>query len=81
MLLGWGLRGYIGGGPYGALIPGDVCCSRDLSAAGLQNEDSAMAALSGVIGVGYGGNMTYGQTLGFLRGPETTPTGASSVVW
>ncbi len=22
MLLGWGLRGYIGGGPFGAMIPG-----------------------------------------------------------
>ena len=22
MMLGWGLRGYIGGGPFGAMIPG-----------------------------------------------------------
>jgi hypothetical protein len=71
MLLGWGLRGYIGGGPYGAMIPGcfvalTICLLLDY-----KMETAAMAALFGAIGIGMGGNMTYGQTLGFLHEPET----------
>jgi len=71
MLLGWGLRGYIGGGPYGALMPG---CFVALSLAlllGYRVETAAIATLFGAIGIGYGGNMTYGQTLGFLRETDT----------
>ncbi len=71
MLLGWGLRGYIGGGPYGAMIPG---CFVALTICLLLNytvETAAMAAVFGAIGIGFGGQMTYGQTLGFLREPAT----------
>ncbi|MCC6490773.1 MAG: hypothetical protein IT364_25020 [Candidatus Hydrogenedentes bacterium] len=71
MLLGWGLRGYIGGGPFGALIPG---CYVALSLAlllGYRPETAAMAAVFGAVGIGYGGEMTYGQTLGFLTEKET----------
>lgn len=71
MLLGWGLRGYIGGGPYGALIPGTFVALAISLLLGFKMETAAMAALFGAIGVGYGGNMTYGQTLGFLRNPDT----------
>lgn len=71
MLLGWGLRGYIGGGPFGALIPG---CYVALSLAlllGYRPETAAMAAVFGAVGIGYGGEMTYGQTLAFLTEKNT----------
>lgn len=71
MLLGWGLRGYIGGGPYGAMIPG---CFVALTICLLLNykiETASMAAVFGAIGIGFGGQMTYGQTLGFLHEPAT----------
>jgi len=71
MLLGWGLRGYIGGGPYGALIPGCYVALCLCLLLGYRMETAAMAALFGAVGVGYGGDMTYGQTLGFLRDPST----------
>ena len=71
MLLGWGLRGYIGGGPFGALIPGVYVALSLTLVLGYTHEAAAMAALFGAIGVGYGGNMTYGQTLGFLRDSDT----------
>ncbi|MBI2422269.1 MAG: hypothetical protein HYV27_05510 [Candidatus Hydrogenedentes bacterium] len=68
MLLGWGLRGYIGGGPFGAMIPGAfvaLCISLLL---GHRAEVAAVVALFGAIGIGYGGDMTYGQTLGLAQG-------------
>ena len=71
MLLGWGLRGYIGGGPYGALIPGVLVALSLCLLLGYKIETAAIAAVFGAIGVGYGGNMTYGQTLGFLKETDT----------
>jgi hypothetical protein len=71
MLLGWGLRGYIGGGPYGAMIPGSFVALSLALLLGYRMETAAIAALFGAIGVGYGGDMTYGQTLGFLRESDT----------
>jgi len=71
MLLGWGLRGYIGGGPFGALIPGCFVALSLCLVLGYTMETAAMAALFGAVGIGYGGDMTYGQTLGFLLEPET----------
>ena len=71
MLLGWGLRGYIGGGPYGALIPGTFVTLSICLLLNFKMETAAIAALFGAIGIGYGGNMTYGQTLGFLKNPDT----------
>lgn len=71
MLLGWGLRGYIGGGPYGALIPGSFVALAIALLLGYRMETAALAALFGAVGVGYGGNMTYGQTLGFLHETDT----------
>jgi len=71
MSLGWGLRGFIGGGPLGAMIPGALVAmalclllDRDASSSGL-------IAAFGAIGVGFGGEMTYGQTVGFIIKPET----------
>ncbi|MCC6145769.1 MAG: hypothetical protein IT368_18335 [Candidatus Hydrogenedentes bacterium] len=69
MLLGWGLRGYIGGGPFGALIPGCYVALCLCLLLGYSKEAAAMAALFGAVGIGYGGDMTYGQTLGFLSQP------------
>ncbi len=71
MLLGWGLRGHIGGGPFGAMIPGamvalSLCLLLELPAA-----TTSIIVVFGVVGIGLGGEMTYGQTLGFLRNPET----------
>ncbi|MFO1006059.1 MAG: hypothetical protein U0929_08875 [Planctomycetaceae bacterium] len=71
MLLGWGLRGYIGGGPYGALIPGTFVTLAICLLLGFKMETAAIAALFGAIGIGYGGNETYGQTLGFLKNKDT----------
>ncbi|MEO5996859.1 MAG: hypothetical protein ABIN89_09010 [Chitinophagaceae bacterium] len=71
MLLGWGLRGFIGGGPFGAMIPGamvmlTICMLLDIPFA-----MAAVMVVFGTAGIGMGGEMTYGQTLGFLRNPET----------
>lgn len=70
MSLGWGLRGYIGGGPLGAMIPGAmiglVLCLL------LQRErDAGVIAAFAAIGVGFGGQETYGQTVGLSLKPET----------
>jgi hypothetical protein len=71
MLLGWGLRGFIGGGPYGAMIPGamvmlSICMLLDVPPA-----FAAIAVVFGIAGTAMGGEMTYGQTIGFLRNPTT----------
>jgi len=71
MMLGWGLRGYIGGGPFGAMIPGAmvaICLSMLLN---LPPKLASVFVVFGVVAIGLGGEMTYGQTLGFLRNPET----------
>ncbi len=71
MLLGWGLRGYIGGGPFGAMIPGCFVTLTICLLLGYKMETAALATAFGAIGIGFGGEMTYGQTLGFLRDPDT----------
>lgn len=69
MMLGWGLRGFIGGGPFGAMIPGAIVV---LTLCLLYpRRDVAMLAAFGAIGVGIGGEMTYGQTVGFSVHAET----------
>ena len=72
MLLGWGLRGYIGGGPFGAMIPGAIVAFSLCLLLGLPLKPSAIIVVFGVAGIGIGGEMTYGQTLGFLRSWDTT---------
>jgi hypothetical protein len=69
MMLGWGLRGFIGGGPLGAMIPGAMVAT----AICLQHGRSPAAVLAafGAVGVGFGGEMTYGQTVGFIVNAET----------
>lgn len=75
MLLGWGLRGYIGGGPYGAMIPGcfvAACLSLML---GHEPRFAAMFAVFAAVAIGLGGEMTYGQTIGLAMAPETRAWG------
>jgi hypothetical protein len=71
MLLGWGLRGHIGGGPFGAMIPGAMvalCIGLLLE---LPATATSVLLVFGVSAIGLGGEMTYGQTLGLLRNPDT----------
>jgi len=71
MLLGWGLRGFIGGGPLGAMIPGAMVALLLALILGLDQRAGALLAAFGAIGIGLGGQMTYGQTIGFIVVPET----------
>ena len=71
MSLGWGWRGYIGGGPYGAMIPGAMVALTLCRLLGLNARRSAVAAAFAAVGVGFGGEMTYGQTVGFVRQADT----------
>jgi len=71
MLLGWGLRGYIGGGPFGAMIPGALVALSLAMLLELSVEATSVLVVFAAVGVGMGGEMTYGQTLGFLRNPDT----------
>ena len=75
MSLGWGWRGYIGGGPFGAMIPGAMVALAICRLAGLDARRTALAAAFSAVGVGFGGEMTYGQTVGFVRQPETVGWG------
>jgi hypothetical protein len=63
MSLGWGLRGYIGGGSLGAMIPGAmvalVLCLLLRRSAG----NTALVAALGAVGFGFGGQETYGNTI------------------
>jgi hypothetical protein len=71
MMLGWGLRGYIGGGPFGAMIPGAFVALSIAMLLKLSVEATSVLVVFAAVGIGIGGEMTYGQTLGFLRNPET----------
>jgi len=71
MLLGWGLRGHIGGGPFGAMIPGAMVALSLSMLLKLPSNITAIVVVFGVAGIGLGGEMTYGQTLSFLKYPET----------
>lgn len=71
MMLGWGLRGHIGGGPFGAMIPGAMVALSISLLLKLPAAATSIVVVFGVFGIGLGGEMTYGQTLGFLRNPET----------
>ena len=70
MSLGWGLRGSIGGGSLGAMIPGVMiglvlCLLLD------RHSDAGLIAAFAAVGVGFGGQETYGQTVGLSLQPET----------
>ena len=70
MSLGWGLRGSIGGGSLGAMIPGAMiglvlCLLLD------RHSDAGLIAAFAAVGVGFGGQETYGQTVGLSLQPDT----------
>jgi hypothetical protein len=70
MSLGWGLRGSIGGGSLGAMIPGAMIGL----VIGLlldRHSDAGLIAAFTAVGVGFGGQETYGQTVGLSLQPET----------
>ena len=79
MSLGWGLRGYIGGGPFGAMIPGAMVALALCRLLGVSGERAALAAAFGAVSVGFGGEMTYGQTVGFVRDPATLAWGLTGL--
>ena len=70
MSLGWGLRGSIGGGSLGAMIPGAMIGLVLCLLLGRHSDSGLIAAFSAV-GVGFGGQETYGQTVGLSLQPET----------
>lgn len=69
--LGWGLRGYIGGGPLGAMIPGAFLALWFCILLGIDGRRAGLITVFSAVGMGFGGEMTYGQTLGFLRSDDT----------
>lgn len=79
MMLGWGLRGFIGGGPFAAMIPGAFAALSLSLLLGHDRHTAAMTALFGAVAIGYGGEMTYGQTLGLACHPETMVWGLLGV--
>jgi len=70
MSLGWGLRGSIGGGSLGAMIPGAMI-GLVLCLLLNRHSDAGLIAAFAAIGVGFGGQETYGQTVGLSLLPET----------
>jgi len=75
MSLGWAFRGFIGGGPLGAMIPGAMVAIAVAWLLGRQAGESGVVAAFGAIGVGFGGQMTYGQTVGLASDSATMPWG------
>jgi len=69
--LAWGLRGYIGGGPLGAMIPGAYLALWFALLLGLDARRASLLAVFSAAGIGIGGEMTYGQTLGLLHKSDT----------
>jgi hypothetical protein len=66
MSVGWALRGTIGGGSFGAMIPGALVALALGRALGLPAGLGGRLAAFGAIGIGFGGQETYGQTVGFV---------------
>lgn len=71
MSIGWALRGSIGGGPLGAMIPGALWAMAVAHQRGWNARRSAMLVGLSALGIGLGGQMTYGQTIGLLREVDT----------
>jgi hypothetical protein len=78
MSLGWGLRGTIGGGPVGAMIPGAIVMLCLCHLLGWRRSLGTVVAI-GTVGIGLGGQETYGQTIGFLRDAATVPWGLAGL--
>jgi hypothetical protein len=75
MSLGWGLRGTIGGGSVGAMIPGamiGLCLARLIK---LPANQLASFTAFAALGFGIGGQETYGQNIGLLKSWDTAAWG------
>jgi len=79
MSLGWGLRGYIGGGPLGAMIPGALVALCLCLLLDRRGDDAAIVAAWGAVGIGFGGQMTYGQTIGLALAESTREWGLTGL--
>jgi hypothetical protein len=75
MSLGWAFRGFIGGGPLGAMIPGALVALSLLWLLGRRDGSTGMVAALGAVGIGFGGQMTYGQTVGLASDLDTVTWG------
>ena len=71
MSLGWGWWGFIGGGPLGAMIPGAMIAMVLCLLLCRDGEDAAVIAAFGAVAMGFGGEMTYGQTVGMTLPADT----------
>lgn len=69
--MGWGIRGQYGH-ETGAMIAGVLLCSvlALLFAARLGSAQVARAVAWGTVAIGFGGSMTYGQTVGLTHNPS-----------
>jgi len=86
MSLGWGLRGYIGGGPLGAMIPGVLVSLLLCRYLNYSTRAAAVVVAFGTLGIAFVGEETYGQTLGLLRNSDTfwwglTGTTLKGAIW
>ncbi|MFN7932367.1 MAG: hypothetical protein U0R19_03520 [Bryobacteraceae bacterium] len=79
MSLGWGLRGYIGGGPLGAMIPGALVALCLCLLLDRRGDDAAIVAAFGAVGIGFGGQETYGQTIGLSLAEPTRAWGLTGL--
>jgi hypothetical protein len=79
MSLGWGLRGSIGGGPFGAMIPGALVALALCLLLGHDEKDVGLVAAFGAVGIGFGGEMTYGQTVGAILKPSAYSWGLTGL--
>ena len=79
MSLGWGLRGFIGGGPLGAMIPGALVALALSFLLGNAGGRPALLGVFGAIGVGFGGQETYGQAVQFISRPEMFALGMTGM--
>lgn len=71
MSIGWALRGSIGGGPLGAMIPGALWAMAVAHQRKWTARQASLLVGLCAIGIGLGGQMTYGQTIGLLRDVDT----------
>jgi hypothetical protein len=71
MSIGWALRGSIGGGPLGAMIPGALFAMAVAHQRKWTAREAALFVGLSAVGIGLGGQMTYGQTIGLLREVDT----------
>ena len=70
MSLGWGLRGSIGGGSLGAMIPGAMIGLVLCVLLGRQSDSGVIVAFA-AIGVGFGGQETVRPDVGLSLQPDT----------